>query len=57
MFKDTTLIVNWSDEVAIEITNTNMTKFLSDMFEFVKMGGNKVDHNRAMRELLSIKEE
>lgn len=57
MFRDTTLIVNWNDEVAIEITNANMTKFLSDMFEFVKMRGNKVDHNQAMRELLDIKQE
>lgn len=52
IFKDTTLIVNWNDEVAIEITNANITGFLRDMFEFVKIGGSKVDHNQAMRELL-----
>jgi DNA-binding MarR family transcriptional regulator len=54
LFKNTTLIVNWNEEVAIEITNADMTKFLSDMFEFVKMGGTKVDHNQAMRELIEL---
>ena len=52
IFKTTTLIVNWNEEVAVEITNANMTSFLRDMFEFVKVGGSKVDHNRAMKELL-----
>jgi len=52
IFKTTTLIINWNEEVAIEITNANMTGFLKDMFEFVKVGGNKLDHNRAIRELL-----
>ena len=35
------------------ITNREMMSFLRDMFEFVKMGGVKVDHNAAMREILS----
>ena len=52
IFKTTTLIINWSEEVAIEITNANMTGFLKDMFEFVKDGGSKLDHNKAMRDLL-----
>jgi len=51
IFKTTTLIINWNEEVAIEITNANMTGFLKDMFEFVKEGGSKLDHNKAMREL------
>lgn len=53
IFKTTTLIINWHEEVAIEITNTNMTGFLKDMFEFVKMGGKKIDHNQMMREVLA----
>ncbi len=53
IFKTTTLIINWHEEVAIEITNENMTGFLKDMFEFVKAGGSKLDHNKAMRELLN----
>ena len=52
IFKTTTLIINWHEEVAIEITNANMTGFLKDMFEFVKAGGNKLDHNKEIRELL-----
>lgn len=53
IFKTTTLIINWYEEVAIEITNAHMTKFFKDMFEFVKAGGRKLDHNKAIRELLS----
>jgi len=53
IFKTTTLIINWNEEVAIEITNANMTGFLKDMFEFVKEGGSKLDHNKTMRELLN----
>jgi sugar-specific transcriptional regulator TrmB len=51
IFKTTTLIINWHEEVAIEIINANMTWFLKDMFEFVKAGGSKLDHNQAMKEL------
>ncbi len=53
IFKTTTLIINWHDEVAIEITNADMTGFLKDMFEFVKAGGSKLDHNKAIREILN----
>ena len=53
IFKTTTLIINWHEEVAIEITNANMTGFLKDMFEFVKAGGTKLDHNKAIREVLN----
>jgi len=52
IFKNTTLIINWKEDVAIEITNQNITKFLSDMFDFVKMGSRKIDHNKIMKELL-----
>ena len=51
LFKNTTLLINWHDEVAIEITNTGMTAFLKDMFEFVKSSGQKIDHNEAMRKI------
>jgi predicted transcriptional regulator len=53
IFKTTTLIINWKEEVAIEITNANMTGFLKDMFAFVKNAGNKLDHNQAIRDLIS----
>jgi predicted transcriptional regulator len=51
MFKNTTLIINWKEEIAIEIINTSITFFLKDMFEFVKMGGRKIDHNRMVEGL------
>ena len=53
LFKTTTLIINWHEEVAIEITNANMTGFFQDMFEYVKAGGRKYDHNEAIRKLLN----
>ena len=55
IFKNTTIIINWFEEVAIEITNQNMTGFLKDMFSFVKEGSRKIDHNQAIREVLARK--
>ncbi len=52
IFKDTTLIINWHEDVAIEIINKNMTGFMREMFEYVKAGGKKVDHNKMIREVL-----
>ena len=51
IFKTTTLIINWHEGVAIEITNANMTGFIRDMFAFVKAGADKLDHNQAIRNL------
>ncbi len=53
IFKTTTLIINWKDKVAIEITNDNMTNLLRDMFEYVKHSSKKIDHNKLMRELVA----
>ncbi|MCX6716895.1 MAG: helix-turn-helix domain-containing protein [Candidatus Taylorbacteria bacterium] len=52
LFKNTSLFINWHDEVAIEITNKSITAFLKDMFEFVKKDGQKVDHNKAIKNVL-----
>lgn len=52
MFKNTTLIINWKEEIAIEIINNNMTYFLRDMFDLVKMSGRKIDHNKMVENLL-----
>ncbi len=52
LFKSTALIINWDKEVAVEMTNPDIMFFLRDMFEFVKAGGTKIDHNEAMRQLL-----
>jgi predicted transcriptional regulator len=54
IFKTTTLVINWKDKIAIEITNTNMTGLIRDMFEYVKSGSRKIDHNEMMRELAGI---
>lgn len=52
IFKTTTLIINWKEKVAIEITNESMTNFLREMFEYVKRSSKKIDHNEVMRGLL-----
>jgi hypothetical protein len=52
IFKNRCLIINWKEDVAIEISNQNMVGFISDMFEFVKMGGRKIDHNKIVEGLL-----
>lgn len=54
IFRTTAIIINWKEEVAIEITNQEMMVFLRDMFEFVKMGGKKVNHEEEMKKVLEI---
>ena len=44
--------MNWHDEIAIEIVNASMTWFLKYMFEFVKIGGDKLDHNQTLKKIL-----
>jgi predicted transcriptional regulator len=53
LFKTTVLIINWEEEVAIEMVNPNIMGFFKDMFELVKASSAKIDHNQAMRDLLS----
>lgn len=53
IFRNTTLLINWKEGFAIEITNANMTGFLRDMYEFVKAGNRKLDHAKALRETLN----
>ncbi len=52
IFRTTVIIINWQDEVAIEITNDQMMSFLRDMFEFVKMRGKKINHEQELRKML-----
>jgi predicted transcriptional regulator len=56
IFRSTALIINWKEGVAIEITNANMAGFLRDMFEYVKAGGRKLDHGKAIRNVLEMEE-
>jgi len=48
IFRTTVIIINRHEEVAIEITNEQMMSFLRDMFEFVKMGGKKINHEEKL---------
>jgi len=52
IFKHTGLMINWEEEVALEITNENLVGFLRDLFEIAKASGIKVDHNGMMREMI-----
>lgn len=54
IFKTTTLIINWQDKVAIEMTNSAMTTLMREMFEHVKTASRKIDHNAMMRELREL---
>lgn len=55
IFNTTVIIINWNEEIAVEITNREIMTFLRDMFEFVKVGGKKVNHEATMREVLAVK--
>jgi len=52
IFKSTTMIINWREKVAIEITNGPMTNFLREMYEYVKESSKKIDHNKILQEVL-----
>ena len=53
IFKETTLIINWHQEIATEIRNKDITGFLRDMFDLMKNSGRKIDHNKLIREIKS----
>lgn len=52
LFRNTALIINWKEEIAVEIDNEHITGFLRDMFKFVKACNLKLDHHRVLREVL-----
>lgn len=52
IFKTTTLIINWQEKVAIEIINSDMTKLIREMYEYVKDNSRKIDRNDMMRKLI-----
>lgn len=52
IFKTTTLVINWKDKVAMEVTNKSMTSFFKDMYEYVKASSKKIDHNKQIREIV-----
>ncbi len=46
------LILNWEEEVAVEIKNPDMVGMLKGFFEFIKHYGRKVDQNPMIAKLL-----
>jgi sugar-specific transcriptional regulator TrmB len=52
IFETTTMLINWHNKIAVEIKNEDITFFLKDMFEYVKESSRKIDHNKAMSEML-----
>jgi predicted transcriptional regulator len=51
MFKDVAFLVNWKDEVAIEIKNKEMLNFMLEFFELARGYGKKINQNEYLREL------
>ena len=52
IFKNVALLINWKDEVAIEIRNETMVSFLKNLITLIKTMGRKVDINEMIREKL-----
>ncbi len=49
---DIALILNWDQEMGIEIKNQDMVGLLKQLFEFVKSHGKKVDQNPIIQDVL-----
>lgn len=52
IIQNTTLFIDWHEEVAIKIIDVHMTHFLLDMFKIAKEVGEKIDHNQAITKIL-----
>jgi hypothetical protein len=52
LFSRRALLINWHDEVAIDITNAEMLKLLGRLFDFMHASGRKVDTNALVRDAL-----
>jgi len=50
LFRKRALLINWHDEIAIDITNDEMLKLLGRLFDFMHAVGKKVDTNARIRE-------
>jgi predicted transcriptional regulator len=53
IFDNTAFLVNWKDEVAVEIKNQDMLEFLKEMFHLARGYGKKVDQNEYLKKLLA----
>lgn len=53
VFKNVALLINWEDEVAVEIRNDVMVEFLKNLIALLKSLGTKIDLNEMVRIELS----
>ncbi len=53
MFRNKGFIINWNDEVAIEIQNKEMLNFLEQLFMLARGYGNKIDQNKYLTDFLT----
>jgi DNA-binding transcriptional ArsR family regulator len=53
MFRDVAFLVNWKDEVALEIKNKEMLSFMKECFDLARGYGKKIDQNEYLRGLVS----
>lgn len=51
MFRDVAFLVNWKDEVALEIKNKEMLSFMKESFELARGYGKKVNQNEYLKQL------
>jgi sugar-specific transcriptional regulator TrmB len=52
IIKDTAIFIDWREEVAIKIIDTHVAHFLKDMFLLTKEQGRRIDHNKAIQDVL-----
>jgi DNA-binding transcriptional ArsR family regulator len=52
MFGDIAFLVNWKDEVALEIKNKDMLDFLKELFDLARGYGRKVNQERHIKSIL-----
>lgn len=53
MFRNKAFIINWNDEVAVEIQNKEMLNFLEQLFVLARGYGKKIDQNKYLTDFLT----
>jgi predicted transcriptional regulator len=53
MFQDVAFLVNWKDEVALEIQNKDMLEFMKELFALARGYGKKVHQEEYIKNLIS----
>ena len=52
IFNNTVHLLNWEDELVLEIKNPALVSMLTHCFGFIQMAGRKIDQNQHIRELI-----